>query len=261
MKATCPKCVKTIPAADIDLATGWAKCAGCDEVFPLGELVPGYVSNRDSLAAAPMPPERPFDAWTVVERSGETLFVHTPPTGMRAGTWALMGFATFWLGFVGFWTAGALGVFFGNNNGIRWENALFAAFSTPFWLVGFGMAGGVLWMARGRRIVHLDASQLTTELRCLFWRRRKIIDRAAVQCAREGVMTIKSNNSNGNNSYFPYSAEIIYENGSFKIPCNSEAERAWIIGEINDFLQNTPYRPSPYADGQFDNLLRKKTNL
>jgi hypothetical protein len=254
MKATCPKCSKTIPSADIDLASGWAKCAGCDEVLPLAELVPGYSPAPAGSAAAPAVPERPFDAWTVVERSNESLFVHTPPQGMRAGTWAMLGFATFWLGFIAFWTAGALGVFFGNQKGIQWENAMFAAFSTPFWLVGFIMLGSVVWMARGRRIVHLDAAQMTAETRCLFWRRRKIVDRADVQCAREGVLIVKNENTSTGSasSYFPYSAEIIYEKGSFRIPCTSIAEREWIIGEINDFLQQTPYRPSPYADGQFD---------
>ena len=66
---------------------------------------------------------------------------------MRAGTWGLLGFATFWLAFIAFWTVRALGVFF-NGGQVHWENAIFAAFSTPFWLVGFGMLGGVLARTR-----------------------------------------------------------------------------------------------------------------
>ncbi len=46
----------------------------------------------------------------------------------------------------------------------------------------------------------------------------------------------------------PHSVEIIYENGSFRLPCNSPAEQTWVIAEINDFLQTVPYRPSPYPD-------------
>ena len=149
----------------------------------------------------------------------------------------MMGFATFWTAFVAFWTAGALGVFCGG--GIRPENALFAAFSTPFWIVGFLMLGSALWMARGTRMVYLDASVAYTELRCLVWRRRRTIDRNAVQHARKGAAPVRSSNADT-----PFSAEIVYEKGLFRIPCTSEPELNWLIDQINDFLASTPYRPA-----------------
>jgi hypothetical protein len=230
MQINCPTCRQVIPAGDIALDKGWAKCARCNEVFQLAEILPNYASPTAPLAAKP---ERPFDAWAVVERENRKLLVHIPATGMRAATWAMLGFAIFWLGFVCFWTAGALGVFFGN--GIRPENALFAAFSIPFWLVGFGMLGGVLWTARGSRVVLLDDEKMVAELRCLFWRRRRVVNRDQVQCTREGVVAVK--NQNSTQTYFPFPAEIIYEKGSFKLPCASEAERDWLIAEINEFLK------------------------
>jgi predicted Zn finger-like uncharacterized protein len=238
MKITCPDCRQVIPADDIALDKGWAKCSRCGEVFQLTDLIAGYGAGP---AALPAVPERPFDALAVTEREGDRLIIHIPAAGMRAGMWGMLGFATFWLGFIAFWTSGALGVFGGQ--GIRPENALFAAFSIPFWLVGFGMVGGVVWMSRGSRIVLLDASKMVAELRCLFWRRRKTIDRGRVQCAREGAVIVKKNEPSA--TYFPYPAEIIYEKGSFKLPCGSEAEQAWLIAEINDFLQKVPYRPAP----------------
>jgi predicted Zn finger-like uncharacterized protein len=239
MKVTCPNCRQVIPADDIALDKGWAKCARCNEVYQLAQLVPEYAAAA-APAAAVAPPERPFDAWVVAERDGDRLIVHVPPMGMRTGAWAMLGFATFWTGFIAFWTAGALGVFFGGKPAAF--NLLFACFSIPFWLAGFGMFGSVLWMARGSRVVLLDASKMVAEFRCLFWRRRKLIDRAAVQCAREGVVTVKSDQPSS--TYFPYPAEIIYEKGSFKLPCNSQAERAWLIAQINGFLQQVPYRAS-----------------
>ncbi|MCR4413066.1 MAG: zinc-ribbon domain-containing protein [Thermoguttaceae bacterium] len=248
MKLNCPACGQLIPAEGVALDAGWAKCAGCHEVFRLADLLPGYATP--SGAPAEGRPERPFDAWAILERSKDRLFIHIPAQGMRAGTWGMFGFAVFWLGFVAFWTAGALGVFFGHARGIRWENAIFASFSIPFWLVGFGMLGGVLWTARGSRTVGLDASFMQTQLRCLFWRRRKTIDRALVQHAREGAYLVKSDH--GPSTYTPHSVEIIYENGSFRLPCNSPAEQAWLIAEINDFLQTVPYRPSPYPDPYTD---------
>ncbi len=133
-------------------------------------------------------------------------------------------------------------MFFGGGQ-IGWANGLFAAFSTPFWLVGFGMLGGILWSARGSRRVYLDASILYAESRCLSARWRKTIDRSEVQHARAGVFQVKSQNNNA--SYTPYSVEIVYTKGSYRLPCNTEAEQQWLIGQINDFLQMLPYHPAP----------------
>ena len=245
MKINCPDCRQVIPAENVDLRAGWAKCNRCNEVFKLAEVLDGYVPQQAD--AEPLP-QRPFDAWAVTERTAESLIVHVAPQGMRGGTWALLGFALVWLGFIAFWTAGALGVFFGN--GMRLENALFAAFSTPFWLIGLGMLVGVLWSARGHRVVYVDASIMKTEIRCLAWRRRKAIDRSEVQHAREGAFNVRSRN--GQPAYSPYAVEIIYTKGSFRLPCNSQAEREWLIAEINDFLKAVPYRPGPYVESPHD---------
>ena len=236
MKLACPSCNQEIPAADISLNSGWAKCTACNEVFQLAAILPGY-ERKETVA---LPVERPFDAWPVVEREPERLLVHIPPHGMRAGHWALLGFAIFWLAFITFWTAGALGIFFGKGK-INWEDSWFAAFSTPFWLVGFIMLGSVVWLARGSRTLYLDASQMLTELRCGWLRRRKVLDRADVQHARKGVSPAKRENEDS--TYTPLSVEVVFTRGSFRLPCASEAEQAWLLQEINDFLKTTPYRP------------------
>ncbi len=101
-------------------------------------------------------------------------------------------------------------------------------------------------MARGSRVALLDESKFIGELRCLFWKRRKMMDRAQVQYAREGATPVKDSNPQQN--YFPYPVEIVFEKGSFKLPCQTEAEQQWLIAEINDFLQTVPYRPSPLLD-------------
>jgi hypothetical protein len=205
----------------------------------LANLVPGY---EPSESAVSIPVERPFDAWAIVERSGERLFVHIPPKGMRAGQWGLLGFTTFWLGFVTFWTAGALGMFGGQNHNVAQVGSghiAFAAFSTPFWLAGFGMLGGVIWASRGSRTAFFNASWFVTELRCLFWRKRRKIDRSNVQYAREGVYPIRNNNQNTTHESFK--VEVVYEKGSFALPCDTPSERAWLIAEINSYLKAVPY--------------------
>ncbi len=240
MKLNCPQCGQLVPADNIYVATGWATCPACNELIRLAEVVPEFSPS------APGPvepkPQRPFDAHTLLERTPHRLLIHAPARGMRGGHWALLGFAIFWLAFVAFWTAGALGIFFGG--GIQLLNVAFAAFSIPFWLVGFGMLVGVLFAARAEYTVRIDASFLLAQVRCLFWRHRKVIDRAQVQHARAGNRFRKARTSSSPEQ--DWTVEIVFEGGTFRLPCDSPAEQAWLIGEINDFLQTVPYRPAPF---------------
>lgn len=235
MKISCTNCERTIPAEDIALDKGWAKCRQCDEVFPLATLLPNYAAAAAPEAGAR---ERPFDARVVLQREPQMLALHLPAYGIGPASLGLLGFATFWLAFIAFWTAGALGVFF-NQGQIRWENAMFAAFSTPFWLVGFGMLGGAVWIFRGTRSVMLDAWRMVTETRCLLFRRTRSIVRDQVQCARVGQYV-----ANKNRETQPQPAvDIVYTKGVFRVPCVNEAEQAWLVAEINGFLQSVPYDP------------------
>lgn len=232
MKIVCPECRRSVPVEHISLETGWGKCAGCHDVFRLSDVLDGY---RPLDADAEAAHERPFDAWAVVQREGDQMIVHIPPEGMRAGTWALLGFTTFWLAFIAFWTAGALGVFFGGQ--IQPANVAFAAFSTPFWLVGFGMLGATIWMARGTRTAYFAPDVVAFQKKCLIWRRRRSWPRTAVQHARAAAM--QSTTANQHAPSKP-GVEVVYENGSFLLPCNSEAEQSWLLSEINRFLRSAP---------------------
>lgn len=235
MKVTCPSCRLTIAAQDIALDTGWAKCASCDEVFSLADLLPGYAKAKGGDLVVP---ERPFDAWSILRRDEGRLVIHQPAHGVRAATIGLLAFATFWLAFIAFWTAGALGFLFQGGKP-QPVNVLFACFSIPFWLVGFGMLAGALWMARGSRSLSIDAVQLATELRCMAFRRTRVLERDQVQCARLGTpLTSKEGQPP-----VPF-VEVVFTKGSFKLPADSEAERTWLIAEINDFLQQVPYDPT-----------------
>src|SRR5688572_14303240 len=109
MKVQCPACDTVVPVENISLDAGWGKCASCQDVFQLADVLPGYVTP--SPTSTPRA-ERPFDARAHLERDASELMIHVPAQGMRASTWGMLGFATFWTAFVAFWTAGALGVFF-----------------------------------------------------------------------------------------------------------------------------------------------------
>ncbi len=235
MKVNCPACGQVVPAEGIALNTGWGKCVACNEVFSLADVIEGYVPPAGSNVAGK--PERPFDAWAVVEREPDRLMIHIPPHGMRAGTVGLLLFAIFWLGFVAFWTAGALGLLFAQKP--QGLNIGFACFSIPFWLVGLGMLGGVLWASRSSRTVYFDGVEMVTELRCLLWRRRRARDLASVQHAREYDATARSDNQPASSNC---GVEIVYTGGSFTLPCSSRAEQQWLLAEINDYLQSHAWR-------------------
>ncbi|MGQ9576699.1 MAG: hypothetical protein ACUVUC_15435 [Thermoguttaceae bacterium] len=252
MRATCPKCHEVIPADNIALKTGWAKCVRCNEVFQLAEVLEGQPAGWE-----PQPvPQRPFDARAIVERWPEKLMVHVPATGLKAGHFRLLGFALFWLGFTAFWTAAASGILFNGFKGsFRWERVLFACFSIPFWLVGFGMVVGVFWSAWGKLTALMDASWLVTESRGPFWRRRRRIDRFRVQHARQGYrIPARLHDPDAGEAGWaglaqgPWFVEIVFEKGAFKLPCTTQAEGDWLAAEINDFLRTVPYRPPAGGD-------------
>jgi hypothetical protein len=230
MKVHCPSCQQPIAAADVALDQGWAKCQGCNEVFPLAGVLAGYAGLAPSI------PSRPFDAWAVVHREPDRLTVHLPAKGMNKAAVGGLAFAGFWLAFIAFWTASALGMGFNKKGG-----AGFAAFSIPFWMIGVGMLGGVVWMAKRSRSVMVDAAQFTSELRCLFWRRMRSVERDQVQCAREGVSAWSPRQE----GHPPIPAvDIVLRQRRFQLPCGSTAERDWLIAEINQFLEAVPYDPA-----------------
>ncbi len=236
MKLHCPQCGQLVPAENIYLATGWATCPACHELIRLAEVVPDFAP----AGPAEPKPQRPFDAHALLERTPQRLLLHLPARGVKGGHWALVGFAIFWLAFTAFWTAGALGF----GRAIQLWNLAFAAFSIPFWLVGFGMLIGVLFAARAEYTVRIDASFLVAQVRCLFWRRRRVIDRAQVQHARAGKRFRTGRMESSPEQLWP--VEIVFERGTFRLPCESREEQAWLISEINDFLQAVPYRPAPF---------------
>ena len=225
MKVNCPSCSVVVPVADLNVDTGWGKCVACDDLFPLADVVPGFHGVKSE---APTP--RPFNARAVVERTPEQLLVHVRSEGMRAATVGLLMFACVWLAFITFWTAGALGLFAAAGKQPRAENWLFAAFSIPFWLVGFGMLAGVGWKAWATKAVRITQSELTTQVRCVVWSRVRAVPFADVQHARPYVPEVRAEGQ------VPRGVEIVYRGGSFVLPADSDEEERWLTEEVNGFV-------------------------
>lgn len=243
MKVTCPVCHQRVPVGDIDLSTGWARCRPCDELFQVPELAAVVAArsvglDEDEPATVP---ERPFDAKITIDQNGEKLLLCVPAAGFFGPQLGLLLFSLFWLGFVTFWTGGALGIFFGD--GLHLGNILFACFSIPFWLIGFGMFFGALWSAFGRRTLYLDPSVAVMRYQALVFRWTKRVSRDKIQKARRlAVKDLQA--SNGQTlAAADTSAELVYEGGAFKIPCRTSHERRWVVSTINQHLAEHPYDP------------------
>ena len=245
MKILCPNCETEVAVEEVDLSTGWARCRECNELFQVPEIARSRTGNAFDAPTAPVfdgPIERPADARILIQRRPDKLFVYVPPFGFRLAVLPVMGFAVFWLGFVAFWTAGALGMF-GGRMGL--ENILFACFSIPFWLVGFAMLGGCLWAMGASRLVYMDASILMTRLKVYLFSWRWSISRDLLQTVRLGTTPASRTENSGslNRVLAPHVVEIVYKNGKLPIACASADEQRWVYGEIRAFLDSVPYRP------------------
>jgi hypothetical protein len=87
---------------------------------------------------------RPFDTRVQLEAGYDRFDLDVPRRGLDGSSVAMLGFSSFWLLFVGFWTWGA--------SQASW---VFAAFSTPFWLVGLGMFSRPFKRVFGRQKLRL----------------------------------------------------------------------------------------------------------
>lgn len=227
VKVACLECGVPIKSEHINIETGWVKCDQCDSVFQLKDLRP-----EDAEAI-----ERPYNARCEVDSSVGELILHIPKGGMRGELWGLLGFSIFWLAFVAFWTAAALGVAAGEKPELF--NYLFAAFSLPFWIVGLSLLGKVVWESQSQQLVRIDRSELLLLRRCLMWRSKKSIRREEVQRARRQEKSRFANSRRQNVDWLP-GVEIVYRGGTFVLPVDSEAENIWLVKVINDFLGQHP---------------------
>lgn len=252
MKPICPSCHQEVPVEDVALDTGLGRCRFCNEIFEIPELVEHIrkIQAGAERSNIKLTPVKPADSRIRLVRKEDKLLIYLPPWGLRGPTVPLLIFNLVWLGFIAFWTVGALGIFFRPGKPLQWENIIFSLFSIPFWLIGFGMLGGTLGTMLSRRIVYLDSSWLESRWQCLFLRFRRQISREVVQMARVARPPF---NDTRNPSF---GIEVVYQGGRIKIPCESQEEQDWLLAEVKQFLETVPYRPNYLSDGAADEALR-----
>ena len=163
----------------------------------------------------------------IVAKSTPTyLMVEMPPIGWRFDNISWLSFALIWSGFLFFWTAGAIAA---------GANLFFPLFSIPFWIVGLGILGGVLFSVAGRTRLEIDRQNFRLQWQLLGFSRE-----VTGQTAQIDHIELSSN----------------YEiNGKPVISCTiveglrthrfgswlAESEKEWLVAEIMAFLnKNQP---------------------
>lgn len=109
------------------------------------------------------------------------LEINIPPHGFDVTDIFLIGFTTFWLGFVAIWTIFA-----------AMASILFAIFSIPFWLVGIGLATGLVSKFTEKQFIELDRYSLIITKTGLFYKKIYMLDIEDIQALQKQKTSFKS---------------------------------------------------------------------
>ncbi len=143
MKLICPSCKATISPDNVNISTDLAKCDKCNSIHKASELADSKSIDRIN---------HPPSGTKMIVKKGfdDSIELFYPKRGFTASVIPQLLFSIFWLGFISLWT-------FGASQG----SVFFALFSIPFWIVGFGMIGGVINSISETQTLKISRSSLT----------------------------------------------------------------------------------------------------
>jgi eukaryotic-like serine/threonine-protein kinase len=175
------------------------------------------VTRKQNLVTS----ERPFDTRVKVESRSDRFVLEVPARGVHGAALVKLGFSVFWLGFVSFWTYGALS-----------EGApiVFPLFSIPFWLVGAWMVGGAFKAIFGSQRLELSRDEGALTSFPGFIRRLRTPE-LRVRLERQ-----RRRRSEHETIEVPV---VMLEHGTRTFPLLegfSEAEQRWVKAELDSWL-------------------------
>jgi hypothetical protein len=149
MQLHCRACDKLIPAADVNIELGIARCLACNEVFNvLDEL---EAAQRERLVVE-LPKRFTLENWGTDLVITRRWFTH--------GVWALLGFCIFWDGFLVAWYTAGLRMLF-HGTGDAWGTWVMLLFPVLHVTVGIGLTYGVLCMFLNKTVIRVSGGELT----------------------------------------------------------------------------------------------------
>jgi hypothetical protein len=188
------------------------------------------IQRRDRADLSQRHYYKPSGSRVTLSRSRQRLSLQIPPSGLRGETTGMVFFTVFWNGFMLVWTGGAL---FGG------APIIFALFSVPFWLVG----GSLFWMLLnallGRVSLEVDGDRFTLTRNLLGWQR--VESGPATDLYQAELTTAYSQNDRPVKTIALSSGTQVHKFGT----ALSNAEKAWIVSEIEAFIQERSHSPRP----------------
>lgn len=205
MELLCTNCGFHMDARTANVQTNLIQCPNCHRIHKINELLEaqetiGDLPTKDFLENKPKGPSifknRQYELTNFEEHnfrqipSGSKIEIYATPTnleinipshGFEGTDIFLIGFTTFWLGFVAFWT------FFASMASI-----FFAMFSIPFWLVGIGLATGLVSKFTEKQFIELDKYSLIITKTGLFYKKIYMLDIEDIKSLIKQKPTFKS---------------------------------------------------------------------
>ncbi|MEP2023199.1 MAG: hypothetical protein ABJH98_09230 [Reichenbachiella sp.] len=145
MELICTNCDAPIKVENINISANLAKCDLCNSIMKASDL-----TNSNSKESLKNPPKG--SKIEIKKSLNDSIEMHYPKKGFSASAIPQLAFTCFWLGFITFWTWGA-------SQG----SIIFALFSIPFWLVGFGMLSGLINSFSESQTLKINRSSLTLD--------------------------------------------------------------------------------------------------
>lgn len=153
MKLPCPDCQKPVPAEDVNIKLGIAKCMACDAVFSVADQLGIPMADRDRRCDVPLAAPK---HWRI-DDFGPDLTI-----GWRWYThaiWFLVLFAIVWDGFLLAWYAGVIGSIWHGKTDVG--TILMLLFPSLHLLVGVAVTYAVLATFINRTEIKLSSGELT----------------------------------------------------------------------------------------------------
>jgi len=149
MQLACKSCTKPIPAADVNLDRGIAKCQGCHAVFSFLDDVGG--KSPVVRPQVPMPKRFVVDHWGPELSITHRWYSH--------GLWILLIFCVIWDGFLFAWYSAAIaGLMSGQANGGFWIMLIFPVLHLA---VGVGLTYGTLCGFLNKTWIRVSVGELS----------------------------------------------------------------------------------------------------
>jgi hypothetical protein len=187
------------------------------------EVVQKALAEHLSRREAKREVVRPFDTRIQLTSTEGRLVLDVPAAGVNRGSLATLGFSVFWLGFIAFWTAGA-----------SRAPLPFAAFSIPFWMIGFWMFYRSIWGMMSRVRLELGPETSVLVQRPGFRRRQLPTRELRVKAGRVEVMRLQSK---GQPPKLVEAVQIECGTRTYPVLVGfSDAERRWVRTALENWL-------------------------